>query len=41
MYQLAALLPPKYRGAYADFSVASTKYLIFSSAGGNNLPTSV
>jgi 1-acyl-sn-glycerol-3-phosphate acyltransferase len=41
MYQLAALLPPKYRGAYADFSAASTKHLIFSSAGGNNLPTSV
>ncbi len=37
MYQLAALLPPAYRGAYADFSKASTKYLVFSN-GGNNLP---
>lgn len=38
MYQLAALLPPAYRGAYADFSKASTKYLVFSNVGGKNLP---
>ena len=41
MYQLAALLPPAYRGAYADFSQASTKYLAFSSAAGNNLPADI
>ena len=29
MYQLAALLPDKYRGAYADLSQATTKYLNF------------
>jgi len=29
MYQLAALLPEKYRGAYADLSQATTKYLNF------------
>lgn len=29
MYQLAALLPEKYRGAYADLSQATTKYLKF------------
>jgi 1-acyl-sn-glycerol-3-phosphate acyltransferase len=38
MYQLAALLPPAYRGAYADFSMASTKYLVFSEGGNNDLP---
>jgi len=38
MYQLAALLPPAYRGVYADFSMASTKYLVFSDDGGNHLP---
>jgi len=30
MYQLAALLPPEYRGAYADQDAATTKYLMFS-----------
>jgi len=29
MYQLAALLPKKYRGEYADLSQATTKYLNF------------
>lgn len=29
MYQLAALLPEKYRGAYDDLSQATTKYLNF------------
>lgn len=29
MYQLAALLPPAYRGAYADLSQASEDYLMF------------
>jgi 1-acyl-sn-glycerol-3-phosphate acyltransferase len=29
MYQLAALLPERYRGAYADLSKATTKYLNF------------
>jgi 1-acyl-sn-glycerol-3-phosphate acyltransferase len=29
MYQLAVLLPEKYRGAYADLSKATTKYLKF------------
>jgi 1-acyl-sn-glycerol-3-phosphate acyltransferase len=29
MYQLAALLPEKYRGVYADLSKATTKYLKF------------
>ena len=30
MYQMAALLPPEYRGEYADLSKATTKYLNFS-----------
>jgi 1-acyl-sn-glycerol-3-phosphate acyltransferase len=29
MYQLAALLPPAYRGEYADISRASRDYLVF------------
>lgn len=29
MYQLAALLPPEYRGVYADLSAASTDHLMF------------
>jgi 1-acyl-sn-glycerol-3-phosphate acyltransferase len=29
MYQIAALLPPAYRGYYADMSKASEKYLVF------------
>jgi 1-acyl-sn-glycerol-3-phosphate acyltransferase len=29
MYQMAGLLPPQYRGAYADMNTASQKYLVF------------
>ena len=29
MFQMAALLPPQYRGAYADSSSASQEYLVF------------
>jgi len=29
MFQMAGLLPPKYRGAYADLKAASHKYLVF------------
>jgi 1-acyl-sn-glycerol-3-phosphate acyltransferase len=29
MYQLAALLPEKYRGEYSDLTKATTKYLVF------------
>jgi 1-acyl-sn-glycerol-3-phosphate acyltransferase len=29
MYQLAMVLPPEYRGFYADGSVASTRYIVF------------
>ena len=29
MYQLATLLPPQYRGVYADLSSATQRYLIF------------
>jgi 1-acyl-sn-glycerol-3-phosphate acyltransferase len=31
MYQMAVLLPPEYRGEYADLSKATTKYLMFES----------
>ncbi len=37
MYQLAALLPPAYRGHYADLSAATCKYLRFAHPGDNNL----
>ncbi len=30
MYQLAALLPPAYRGCYADMGAATTRYLHFA-----------
>jgi 1-acyl-sn-glycerol-3-phosphate acyltransferase len=30
MYQLAAMLPEKYRGEYADLSQATTVYLNFN-----------
>jgi len=36
MYQMAALLPPAYRGEYANLNAASTKYLRFSSAAEDN-----
>jgi hypothetical protein len=29
MYQMAALLPPEYRGYYADLTKSSTNYLSF------------
>ena len=29
MYQMAALLPPEYRGVYADLDAATEKYLVF------------
>jgi 1-acyl-sn-glycerol-3-phosphate acyltransferase len=29
MYQLAGILPPEYRGRYADSSVATTRYIVF------------
>ena len=29
MYQLAALLPPEYRGVYADLGAATSDYLRF------------
>lgn len=37
MYQLAALLPPEYRGAYADMDAASEMFLQFSSPEESNL----
>jgi 1-acyl-sn-glycerol-3-phosphate acyltransferase len=33
MYQLAGLLPPEYRGCYADMSAATQKYLQFCTPG--------
>lgn len=37
MYQLAALLPPVYRGAYADLGRATHRYLQFTLPAQNNL----
>jgi len=37
MYQMAALLPPAYRGVYSDLAVATEMYLRFPSGGGGNL----
>lgn len=37
MYQIAALLPPKYRGAYADLTAATETYLRFPSGATSNL----
>jgi 1-acyl-sn-glycerol-3-phosphate acyltransferase len=37
MYQLAALLPPDYRGAYADLSRATQTYLRFPEGSESNL----
>lgn len=37
MYQLAALLPPEYRGYYSDLSSASETYLDFPPGSGSNL----
>jgi 1-acyl-sn-glycerol-3-phosphate acyltransferase len=37
MYQLAALLPPAYRGHYADLGRASEDYLVFEAPAKSNL----
>ncbi|MDZ4159559.1 MAG: lysophospholipid acyltransferase family protein [Anaerolineaceae bacterium] len=37
MYQLAALLPPRYRGHYADLSQATETYLVFPPGSSSNL----
>ena len=37
MYQLAALLPPSYRGAYADLEAATEEYLRFDPPARSNL----
>lgn len=37
MYQLAALLPPSYRGVYADLSSATERYLRFPEGASSNL----
>lgn len=37
MYQMAALLPAKYRGEYADLSAATEKYLRFDDPSQSNL----
>lgn len=37
MYQLAALLPPPYRGVYADLENATEQYLIFPPGAESNL----
>jgi 1-acyl-sn-glycerol-3-phosphate acyltransferase len=37
MYQMAALLPPAYRGMYADLDAATETYLRFPEGSGSNL----
>ncbi len=37
MYQMAALLPPAYRGVYSDLAAATERYLRFPPGGGSNL----
>ncbi len=37
MYQMAALLPPQYRGVYANLSKATEKYLVFTPPARSNL----
>lgn len=37
MYQIAALLPPSYRGVYADLSKATERYLKFEPGAGSSL----
>jgi 1-acyl-sn-glycerol-3-phosphate acyltransferase len=37
MFQLAALLPPEYRGVYADLDLATSRFLVFKDPGSNNL----
>jgi len=38
MYQIAALLPPEYRGVYADLESATEYYLRFPEGSASNLP---
>ena len=38
MYQMAALLPPAYRGVYSDLAVATETYLRFPPGAKSNLP---
>lgn len=38
MYQIAALMPARYRGAYADLSQATENYLKFEPGAGGSLP---
>ncbi len=33
MYQLAAILPPEYRGVYSDLDSATERFLVFEGAG--------
>ena len=40
MYQLAALLPPDYRGVYADLEQATQNHIQFFDGDGSNLPPS-
>jgi 1-acyl-sn-glycerol-3-phosphate acyltransferase len=40
MYQLAALLPPDYRGVYADLEQATEYHIQFFDGDGSNLPPS-
>jgi 1-acyl-sn-glycerol-3-phosphate acyltransferase len=40
MYQIAALLPPDYRGVYADIDTATEHYLHFPVGSASNLPRS-
>jgi hypothetical protein len=37
MYQMAALLPPPYRGVYADLGAATERYLRFPEGSASNL----
>ena len=41
MYQLAALLPSRYRGLYSDLENATTEYLAFDAQNDNNLTRAV
>ena len=38
MYQMAALLPPAYRGVYSDLEAATQDYLVFAPGVESNLP---
>lgn len=39
MYQIAGLLPPDYRGVYADINTATEHYLRFPEGSASNLPS--